>query len=430
MAALPRGIQLVQWKNTTDGSVSMRYRVRIKRQDLKADNLYTDLAEAVQFLALTKTKSGREMLSRHEETAKQDALVKEEEEMFETIQAMGLDKYHFIQSINLYKQGVIEALPDTLELDRRKKDNLLSFLRTIERTNIEHVVSRHDFGSLGVHKETETRPLSMVPFLELTPYHVNNYIKTRLIEGKKKSTVSREISIISQIIEHQRAEDDEYANFINPVLHHNKKLLANQQRKKRIRLTAEENEKIFEGLRNYSNPQMRQICEIALATACRRSEIITLRWDMVKDTHLALERTKSGEARNVYLTDEAKAVLNEVERRDGEPRIFWSYGSIGGFEGSFTKLMRDTLKLPHITFHVFRKEAFSRFFDAMSDGTTTVLAQFLGVKSVRKFEELHAPKVPKGLSTEKDIQTSGGHASSEVGNRHYYTPGFTAKKNT
>ncbi|WP_095949028.1 hypothetical protein [Variovorax boronicumulans] len=55
MAALPRGIQLVKWTNATDGSVSMRYRVRVQRKDFKADNLYADIGEALQFLALTKS---------------------------------------------------------------------------------------------------------------------------------------------------------------------------------------------------------------------------------------------------------------------------------------------------------------------------------------------------------------------------------------
>lgn len=99
----------------------MRYRVRVQRKDCQRDEHFTDLAEAVQFLALTKTKSGREMLSRHEETKEQEALEKQEQEMFDTIAEMGLDKYHFIHSINLYKKDYIETIDISEELDKEEK---------------------------------------------------------------------------------------------------------------------------------------------------------------------------------------------------------------------------------------------------------------------------------------------------------------------
>ena len=428
MAALPRGIQLVKWTNATDGSVSMRYRVRVQRKDFKADNLYTEVSEALQFLTLTKSPRGRSILIndiKAQANKEEEEKRKKDKEDFELL----INTRLMANAVDSYKTVVIDPMPEEEELDRRNKGNRLSFLSTILKTDIEKVLEADRGGIFRQESfKTQKTKFGLIPVDQLTSFDINAYITARLKAGRTKSSVSREVSIISQVIENERAIFPVFAEKPNPALVYNRNLLKNRTVKKKIRITKEEQEKIFEALDEYPNPQMKQVVELALATACRRSELITLRWDMVKDTHIALERTKSGEPRNVYLTDEAKETLKSIERKDHEPRLFWSYSSIAGFEGSFSKLMKDKLKINHITFHTFRKEAFSRFFDNIGDENTSILAQFLGVKSVRKFEELHAPKIPKDLKSVRSIKQSGGHSDGDITNKHYYTPDFESVK--
>ena len=66
---LPRGIQLVQWKNQ-DKTKSVKYRVRIIRKDFKTDKLFNDLTEAKEYLFNSKTKDGIQSI----EIARQNAI--------------------------------------------------------------------------------------------------------------------------------------------------------------------------------------------------------------------------------------------------------------------------------------------------------------------------------------------------------------------
>ncbi|MGF6348116.1 integrase [Variovorax sp. W2I14] len=420
MSALPRGIRVVRWTNA-DGSVSVRYRVRIERKDFKADNLYEDLAEAVLFLNLTKSNRGRQALSTEEQHRKTELEKKEKELIAKWVHEKVTTRL-FKHSLATYKQEHVDTLPDEEELDARKKSNLQSFLRTIQNTKIS-VDGGSALSPIDLSKFSEkSKPFSEFETVKLGPIDINKYIEARLKLGRKKSTVSREVSIISQIIENDRGKFKEIAAIPNPALNYNKKLLANKPTKKKVRLSKEDYEKIMLELDTYPNPHMKKICKFALATACRRSEIINLRWDWIQDTHIEFPRSKTG-PRNVYLTQEALEILGTVQKESDEPRVFNSYSTIAGFEGSFSKFM-ERIGLKHITFHVFRKTAFSIFYDALGDENSTLIAQFLGVRSVRKMDELHAPRIPKGFQTAKDIQRSGGHSSAEVANKHYYTPDF------
>lgn len=421
MAQLPRGIQAVAWTNA-DGSKSMRYRVRIVRKDFKADNLYSELSEAAQFLTLSKTESGRAMLAASEKR-------KIEEKEAELSEA--LNQRLFLHSIELHRQEHIDTLPDKEELDKRKKNNMLSFIRTIIKTHIDRPtksVSTQLFEEQQI--PTENVPLWGIPVAELRPNDINCYIKARQKKGKKSSTISREVSIISQIFETERLVNPAIEEKLNPALLYNKKLLKNPQKiedgktpvKKRKRLGDRE-EQIFKALREYSNPQMLQIVEFALATSMRRSEIINLRWDTINKDEFVIDlsRAKAG-ARPVYLTEQAIQILDKVEKVEGEPRVFFSYSSIGGFEGSFVKLIKDKLGIYDVSFHTFRKEAISRFIDNLGEENAPIVAKFLGISNVRKFEENYIESKPSDLTTYEGIRRSIGHKSKEVTNKHYYEP--------
>ncbi|MDO8374677.1 MAG: site-specific integrase [Polaromonas sp.] len=406
--ALPRGIHIVI-RTAADNTKTIRYRVRRNRKTLKIDEYFDTLDEAKACLDNATGKTTEEI---------------EEEKNYEAAMLMlELTAPTFRTIATKYEEEIIGTMPTDSELQRRNASNLKSFVRTINKTIIDVVSDIYDHGVHGADEVKIKVAFGDLDLRKISRYQINSYITARLALKKKKSSIGREISIISQIYENAMSSEA-YQNIqFNPVQGRNKKLLANPVSKKKKRLNKADSIKIFEALDNYRNSDMKFICQLAVSTAMRRSEIINLTWEQVDDDAIELTVTKNKKERRVFLTDEAKEILANIRKSKGtacQGRVFTTYSSIAGFEGSFSKFM-DSLELGHITFHVFRKEAFSRFFDNLKGGSATMLTEFLGVRSVRKFIELHAPK-EFTIDTEKGILEMAGHSNQQVGKDHYLTP--------
>ncbi|WCM90653.1 site-specific integrase [Acidovorax sp. NCPPB 3576] len=405
------------WKNQ-DGTKSLRYRVRIQRKDFKSDELFKDITEAQQFLLNSKTKSGRAMLQ-----SKHEVMQAHEKELLEKWMETQLLKSFIRTFVYRYQRDVVETIDTSTESQKRKKSNLLSFLKTIRTTKIERVINAKVPSMMQnmTGDKKELKDFGSIEIEDFSEYDVNAYIVARLKEKKKSSTINRELSIISQIFEHCRHSTPALKGLMNPVQLRNKKLLSGKRdQKPKRRLTDQDKERLFLALDSYSNPELKTICLLSLATAMRRSEIVNLKWWQVGQGHIHLPTTKSNRPRDVYLTQEAQELLSALPRSADTSKVFGSYSTVAGFEGSFTKLMH-THSLEHITFHIFRKEAFSIFFERLGADNATLLSEFLGVSSVRKFKELHAPKVVKDLASEKNILQSGGHMNAQTTKDHYLT---------
>ena len=80
-------------------------------------------------------------------------------------------------------------------------------------------------------------------------------------------------------------------------------------KKREFRLTKTDEEKLFLALNKHPNPDFKRIVLLALYTAMRRSEIVTLTWGQIKENYIQLYVTKSGKPRKVYLTVEAKELI-------------------------------------------------------------------------------------------------------------------------
>jgi hypothetical protein len=65
---IPRGIQIIEWQS--DGKTKVGYRVRISRKDFKADKVFDDLAQAINFLNASKSVEGKRVLTKKEEEEK------------------------------------------------------------------------------------------------------------------------------------------------------------------------------------------------------------------------------------------------------------------------------------------------------------------------------------------------------------------------
>lgn len=132
------------------------------------------------------------------------------------------------------------------------------------------------------------------------------------------------------------------------------------------RFTNEEFEKIVSFLPEYAQ----RVARFALATGCRRDEMLLLTWDRVLSGYARLVDTKSGRPRDIVLSAAARALM--PQRRPGVPWVFWAppfralparrIGSI-----TMSHLWGEAAERagrPDVTLHGCRHEWASRFLEA------------------------------------------------------------------
>ena len=95
-----------------------------------------------------------------------------------------------------------------------------------------------------------------------------------------------------------------------------------RERKRERFLSPEETERLGEVLREAESemPSAVATFRLLLLTGCRLSEIQFLRWEYVKDDCIELPDAKTG-GRVVPLGPEARAVLEDLPREDGNPWV-------------------------------------------------------------------------------------------------------------
>lgn len=110
-----------------------------------------------------------------------------------------------------------------------------------------------------------------------------------------------------------------------------------------------------------TNPQLLDIIQLAIETAMRQGEILSLRWEHV-DLHRGIAHlplTKNGSARDVPLSYRARQVLQRRAGPSAGP--VFSYTSDGLKSAWRTLLIR--LSITDLHFHDLRHEAVSRLFE-------------------------------------------------------------------
>lgn len=230
-------------------------------------------------------------------------------------------------------------------------------------------------------------------FSELKKSHVKRFIKSRFDQGRKTTTINRDLSTISKICTEFNNNYD--ANLINPVLGQKVRLAEEGERERRLnRLQLE---KIRSNLRS---DNLRLVMDFALATTMRRSEIATLTWGKVnfEKRTLLLAYTKNKTARTVPLSTKAIAVLEHLFDKDKEPDELVSGVSADIITRSYTAAVKKS-EFYDFRFHDLRHEAISRlfeetdlnFFEVMAipgHKTTVALKRYIHLKSHQLVDRL------------------------------------------
>lgn len=422
MAHIPRGIQEVKWSNKTSRGTQIRYRVRIKRKTIKADRLFESLDEAVEFLQLSKSKNGRETIYAETERERK---IREHFEDF--LKSPPLSQYLQDYTFKYFWGPRGENATET-ELEKRRRKNNIAFLNILKNTEVEVFENSSDgTGYIGQFRPKRTEKLGNLKLAEITTQVINSYITTRRNQGVKPISIVREINHLSVFFKRLPHFMPTEANRGNPCENYDKSLLKTSDtekisysKKREFRLTKQDETTLLKALDKYPNQEMKQIVLLALHTAMRRSEILTLTWDQIKDNHIQLWITKSGAPRKVHLNQDAKAVIATVKKRKNDEKLF-TY-TISGFEGSFSKF-KETIGLKHLRFHDLRRESISRLVEQLGGMESSILAtELIGYQSISHFERnyLNDAAVP---NTETGIQKSVGHRNKAM------TKKYTVLKN-
>jgi integrase len=161
-------------------------------------------------------------------------------------------------------------------------------------------------------KAIARKPITNWSLANLSAARIATYRDERLKEVSN-GTVIRELAYLSSIINHARREWG--INVVNPVQHVRKPV--SPAGRSRI-LSYEEKSKLLAALepKGRQNIWTKPVVVLALETAMRRSELLSLRWenmDLVRQTAL-LPDTKNGSPRTVPLSAAAVELLKSLPR--------------------------------------------------------------------------------------------------------------------
>ena len=197
-------------------------------------------------------------------------------------------------------------------------------------------------------------------------------------------TVIRELAYLSTIINHARREWG--INVSNPVQMVRKP--QSPQARSRV-LTDEEVSKLLQALEPSGRRShwTKPVVQLALATAMRRGELLSLRWEHV-DLQVRtafLPDTKNGDSRTVPLSTAAAKVLDELPRHISGAVIPVKYFAL---EAAFKRGVRRA-GLDGVRFHDLRRTAITRMAEKLPN--VIELAAVSGHKSLMVLKRYYRP---------------------------------------
>lgn len=290
--------------------------------------------------------------------------------------------------------------------------NRMALKNRVKKMALSKALDKY-FSSVSVHKRGHLQEFYRINVIkrsalackfmdEISSVDIADYRDLRLNTTSSRTgrtvsanTVRLELALLSALYNLARIEWGTCSH--NPV-EHVRKPAASPGRTRR--LTSTEERRIKRALQN-KNSQLLAIFQLALETAMRQGEILSLRWEYV-DLHMGvahLPLTKNGTARDVPLSWKARQVLKEFAGPGSGP--VFSYTS-NGFKSAWRTLLSET-EIQDLHFHDLRHEAVSRLFEL---GTLNVMevAAISGHKSMnmlKRYTHLRATQLVSKLDARR-----------------------------
>ena len=238
------------------------------------------------------------------------------------------------------KKDYTTTLKELLEKYEENFKNQTSFAN-LKKYCIENIKKR--FG--------EETLLSNIRYMDLETYR--NHLKQKLTRHgtlRADASVNREMAtlrhIFSKAVEWEMIERNPFEKGTSLLLK-----LSNQRMRY---LTEEEVKRLLQECE--SRKHLSHIVKCALNTGMRRSEILTLRWDQIRNGFIYLEKTKTKNKREIPINDELAKVFKEIRGEQGlTSKCVFTYHSktIRRVERAF-KAALDRARIEDFKFHDLR----------------------------------------------------------------------------
>jgi integrase len=164
------------------------------------------------------------------------------------------------------------------------------------------------------------------------------------------STVQKDLALISHVF--TICNQDWGISIQNPIQNISKPTVNNSRSR---RLVDNEEVDLFNALAKSRNKHIKAICELAIETAMRQSEILGIDRSDIKENHIHLSDTKNGTFRDVPLSSKAKLILEPLLKNDGLIFPTTQQAVIQAFVRACARS-----KIKDLKFHDLRHEATSR----------------------------------------------------------------------
>lgn len=442
LVKLPKNVREIEYQ-TAEGKVR-KYQVRMQRRGEKITRMFDTLADAAHFAknptpaptapaspAPEAAQPGRPSLLRFAKqpsgnpTIDNDPVLRQQ--YLDSLLNKGFPLQYYLD--RYFKEN--HAIPDdqkanTAWLKVKQSQSTESFFRTIGSTKIHFIdptLAKLMPSQLQSYDPNSPRltVFGQLFIPDINHIAINEYIKARKALGRADSTILREITLLSKVFSNLKHLGYQYADLVNPCDHYNRELLKIPHKTAR-RISEDEMDRIKGQLWQCSNPQVSEIFFLALATAMRRGEIINLRKEQINPAgyiELTYKDTKTKEARKVYLTDDAKHLLEYIMEQDYHPTRLFSI--------TFTNFEKWWQRMQHdggfdVNFHSVRKESISRLVLALDTSNPLIVGEFLGVGNIKTFADEYMEPEPE-IGTMAGVMRSIGHKRMNTTSKHYFTFG-------
>jgi integrase len=190
--------------------------------------------------------------------------------------------------------------------------------------------------------------------------HITAYRDSRLNAGVTGSTVTRELCILSHVLD-TAIKDWSFPLSTNPVKFIRRPALSKSRER---RLGPQEEEKLIKACQCSGSPFLYPLVILALETGMRQGELFKLEWHNIDLSNrvATLPDTKNGETRRVPLSSKAVEILRKTSRQLGNNRVFWCWNSQDSLKIAWQRMLKKE-GFENLHFHDLRHEATSRFFE-------------------------------------------------------------------